>query len=246
MWPVSVMLLACAEPDPQAPEPAPLAEAPEEAPPEWCRAPRSGWQTVRGTRQAPYTVHHPHSDEPDVATVIFLPGGTGESLHAELTREAFLVDAAGLDDLRVVMPIGDGDDSAFDARRVAKIRKEVLTCFGGDPDNVHLAGHSNGGMAAFDAMLDAPEKWASLLVVPGALDPWDEEAAVAALSDKPLFLGVGEHDSMWVTWIGELHDQLTAAGLSSELVVFPGIGHTPDRSWEDRDVLFDWWIAASG
>jgi len=72
----------------------------------------------------------------------------------------------------------------------------VLACYGGDPTEVHLAGTSNGGLAAFALMTVHPEYFATLLGVPGAFpvqDPATIDRAVLGrtLAGRAVFNGVG-------------------------------------------------------
>ena len=83
-----------------------------------------------------------------------------------------------------------------EAPRTLAIVNEVLACYGGDPTEVHLAGTSNGGLAAFALMTVHPEYFATLLGVPGAFpvqDPATIDRAVLGrtLAGRAVFNGVG-------------------------------------------------------
>ncbi len=234
------LLAGCSSPDE---DPVPVLDTGSEVTttpelPAWCPAQTAGWQTIDESPQSPWGVRHP--DEPDAPTVVFLPGGSGQDMEAEMTRASFLDGADGLGAFRVVMPIAEGSKSAFDPARVAKIRAEVLRCFGGADDIVHLAGHSNGGLAAFETALDKPGKWRTLLTVPGGVTSWDEHAVEEALTGVPVFLGVGDLDP-WRAGVEGLHEDLVGLGLDSELVVFEDTNHIPPPGWPGRDVLTAWW-----
>jgi pimeloyl-ACP methyl ester carboxylesterase len=207
--------------------------------PAWCGPAEPGWHDITGTPASPYFVHDPATDAIAPPLVVFLPGGSATALEAELTFEAFLGDAPDLEKVRVVVPYTQGVPVAD---RAAAIAEEVRTCTGTDPAHVHLAGHSMGGIAAFDVLVADPQPWASLLGAPAAMDPWDQDALVDALGDRPVLLGVGELDP-WKPGVVAQHTALVAAGVDAEYVEFVGIGHVPPPGWSDQDVLFEWWLS---
>ncbi len=204
-----------------------------------------GLQDVTETATAPYFVHHPAPDNPSASTVIFLPGGSGRQGSAQRVWDNVFADAPGAQALRVVIPYTIDADFIGEANRTFAILNEVLWCYGGDPAKVHLAGTSNGGLAAFALMVARPEHFATLLGAPGAFpvqDPTVVDPAVwaEALAGRAVFNGVGALDGDWKSEVIATHNALAAAGIESVFVEFAGQGHAL-RAALDESVFFDFW-----
>ncbi len=119
-------------------------------------------------------------------------------------------------------------------------RLERATWIFVDRAKVHIGGTSNGGLGAFDVMLDHPDRFATLLGAPGLWMYWNPTAVQAALEDKSVFNGVGELDSSWYSYVEQTHERLVALGIDSVFVVFEGQDHIPDSSF-DPAPLFGFW-----
>ena len=136
-----------------------------------------------------------------------------------------------------------------DARRTYTVVREVLGCYGGDPSLVHLAGVSNGGLAAFALMAEHPEYFATLLGAPGAFpiqDPAKLDPAVVlqVLGGRAVFNGVGVGDGDWKPEVIATHNALVAAGVESVYVEFPNQGHIATAAF-DPSVLLEFWATHS-
>lgn len=68
--------------------------------------------------------------------------------------ENYLSDGRGVESFRIIIPYSIALDFLEEFPRTFKILDEVLACYGGDPEKVHIAGVSNGGLAAFALMLE--------------------------------------------------------------------------------------------
>ena len=91
----------------------------------------------------------------------------------------------------------------------------------------HLAGVSNGGRAAFRLALAAPERFASLTVLPGFATE-AERARLGRLAGLPVTFYAGGTDEAWVQESRDTRDALVAGGNNqTKLVVFEGEGHVP-------------------
>ena len=160
--------------------------------------------------------------------------------------DRYLSGAAEADAFRIVTPYSVDIDFIDAARRTFGILDEVLSCYGGDPANVHLWGVSNGGLAAFALALGRPERFATLLGAPGAFPRLDPAAGADALAGRAVFNGVWANDDDWRPEVKATHDALAAAGVESVYVEFPGEGHTVGDAFDER-VLFEFWVShASG
>ncbi|MBI4509531.1 MAG: hypothetical protein HY698_07825 [Deltaproteobacteria bacterium] len=195
---------------------------------------------ITGTPAGPYLIHHPRTASPGTRTIVFLPGGSGSLNSARRAWERFLSGDPRVEDLRVVIPYSATDEFIDEARRTFVILDEVLACYGGDPAKVHLAGYSNGGMAAYALMLAKPERFATLLGTPGLFPRRDPRAWAKALGCRPVFNGVGELDD-WKPDVRATHEALEKAGAVSIYVEYPGEGHRISDAF-DESILFDFWF----
>ena len=215
-------------------------------PPEWCEeALADELQSITTTEASPYYVHHPATDSLDVHTVVFLPGGDGSQGSSDVIWNSFLSGGDSLDQVRVVMPYADDDSLLDEYDRSIEILDEVLQCYGGDPDHVHLGGTSNGGVGAYGLMLDNPGTFATLLGAPGVFESYPnfyDEAVHAALDGKAVYNGVGENDDGWNAAVEVVHEYLVEEGIDSVFVEFEGEGHVLTEEF-DETVFFDFWLA---
>ncbi|MBI2982674.1 MAG: hypothetical protein HYY42_00520 [Chloroflexi bacterium] len=188
-------------------------------------------------------VHDPATRS--AATVVFLPGGSGLRRNAQRVWDTFLAGAKDVDAFRIVIPYWPDIEMPEDFRRTLAVVDEVLACYGGDARQVHLAGFSNGGHAAFTLMLEKPERFATLLGAPGELPPRTTPADLAALKGKAVFNGVGElDDEFWRKGVRDAHEALMGAGVDSVYVEFTGQAHGA-RAGFPKDVLFEFWARHS-
>ncbi len=174
--------------------------------------------------------------------MVFLPGGTGSRTSAQRTWDKYVSGGARVNAYRVVIPYADADDFIDEANRTFDILEEVLTCYGGDTARVHLAGFSNGGLAAYALMLRQAQCFATLLGAPGLFPTQDHAAWARALAGHAVFNGVGENDSGWKAKVKATHEALLAEGIESFYVEFAGEGHGVSAAF-DENVFFDFWDA---
>lgn len=103
-----------------------------------------------------------------------------------------------------------------------------------DAARVTLAGQSNGGIGAFHVARADPDRFGSIVVMPGG---YGAAGDLAQLGGKPVLLAVGERDTQWVVLTQRTRDLLVLAGAEPRIDVIPGAGHVfPYPS----DTLFDW------
>ncbi len=219
-----------------------LAAPPPSERPAYCVPPRPGvLQEITGTPAGPYFVHHAAPETRRVATVVFLPGGSGLRRNAQRAWDTFLSGASQVDAFRIVVPYWPDVEMPEDFRRTLAVVDEVLACYGGDPAQIHVAGSSNGGHAAFELMLEHPERFATLLGAPGELPVGTTAADLAALRGRAVFNGVGAlDDEFWHKGVRDAHEALTAAGVDSVYVEFAGQGHGAGPGFP-KDELFAFW-----
>ncbi len=215
--------------------------------PSFCPPPEAArLQQVTTTPASPYFVHHPVPEADSAGTVVFLPGGSGARRSAERAWATFLDGASALDSFRVVVPYWPDIEMVDDPHRTLEVLDELLACFGGQRTAVHLAGFSNGGHVAFDLMLEHPERFATLLGAPGEFALGTKPADLVRLRGKTVFNGIGElDDEFWHKGVRDAHEALTAAGVESAYVEFPGQAHGAGPGFP-KDRLFTFWLAHSG
>ncbi len=212
-------------------------------PPEYCEPAVHGeLQEILSTPASPYFVHHPDTEALDVPSVIFLPGGGGQRSAAQGSWGHWLSNGTGVDQFRVALPFSADGDLTDEYDRSVDVVEELLLCYGGDPDHVHLAGTSNGGIGAYALILEAPDIFATLLGAPGAFINFDTQAVEAALAGKAVFNGVGEYDTGWLPAVEATHDGLVGLGIESQFVIFEGQGHIADHTF-DESIFYEFWLA---
>ncbi|MEK7281456.1 MAG: hypothetical protein AAB037_03790, partial [Chloroflexota bacterium] len=191
-------------------------------------AQKGGLQEFLNTPASPYFIRHPSSDGPNVLTIIWLGGGSGTRNGVSRSWDRYLSPDSRVNSFRVVLPYASRSEDSFldNAPRTYQILDEVLACYGGNPKKVHIAGNSNGGIAAFSLMVARPELFATLLGAPGSF--WVSFAAstqypltaeqLKSFAGHAFFNGVGENDENWKDEAKEADKQLRAAGLDSVYV----------------------------
>ncbi|CAG1002584.1 hypothetical protein PHYC_03005 [Phycisphaerales bacterium] len=107
------------------------------------------------------------------------------------------------------------------------------------PENglIHVAGVSNGGLAAFSLAIDQPGRFASLVVLPGAPASPAEFERLDRLKTVPVTMFVGENDSeFWLPQARSAAARLKDLDLECDLFEQSGQGH---RLKIDSAILFD-------
>lgn len=215
-------------------------------PPDWCvEAEPDTWQQIDDHPASPYYVHHPALPMADVPTVLFLSGGPGDQGTAAATYQAWLAEGETLFEVRAVVPFATDGDLLDEYERSIEIVDEVLACYGGDANKVHLGGTSNGGRGAFELMLDHPEPFATLLGAPGIFPTYpsfDDDAILAAMEGKAVFNGAGESDTQWQGAVEATHEHFEELGIESVYVEFEDEGHILTGAF-DETVFFDFWLS---
>lgn len=201
-------------------------------------------QDVGGTDAAPYLLRLPPRAQ-GAPVVMFLPGGSGTASGARSVWTRFFASRAETDRFVVVIPYVRDGDLITDTGRLLVILNEVLWCARANAQAVHLAGTSNGGLAAFSVMSAHPEYFATLLGAPGAFPVPDpskvkREVWASRLAGRAVFNGVGALDVAWNSEVMATHNALAAAGIESRFVEFPGQGHVTNASF-DPSAFFDFW-----
>jgi predicted esterase len=216
-------------------------------PPEWCVDAEFGvLQDITTTPASPYFVHHPPGGAAGVPIVVWLGGGDITDQTARSAFERNIAGGDGMEQVRAVLPYSTQGLSLLDhPERVIEVLDEVLACYGGDVDHIHVAGNSNGGCTAFQLAIDYPGTFATLLGAPGVFwdyPSFDDAAILAALGDGAVFNGVGELDSGWLQAVQYTHQHIEGLGIESTLEIFPGQGHALGEEY-DETIFVDFWLS---
>lgn len=90
---------------------------------------------------------------------------------------------------------------------------------------VHVAGVSNGGLSAFRIVLEHPERYASLVALPGSPPGQGDMDRLGRLAGIPVAMFVGGDDKGWRERMESTRDRLEKLGVPVSLEVYPGEGH---------------------
>ena len=121
--------------------------------------------------------------------------GYGGGQSAELARQRGWLFAA---------PHCEGTE---DATWLAALVQALNDVYPLDASRVALIGHDRGGVVALKALAHTPAPWRAV----ATLGAWVDPSSAQQLAARPLFLGVGENDSLRAA-IESLHTSLEAAG----------------------------------
>jgi len=92
------------------------------------------------------------------------------------------------------------------------------------PEQLHVAGISNGGASAFHIASLYPDYFISVTGLPGYL-PYANDAKIEALASLCIYMHVGERDRDWLTTMTDQAQQLTDADASLRFWIEPNEGH---------------------
>lgn len=108
------------------------------------------------------------------------------------------------------------------------------------PENgrFHIAGISNGGISAFRIAGNNPERFQSMLVIPGLPRSEEDFANLDKLTKLPVAMFVGENDTGWLTRMEEVEARLSELGADVFLEIVPNEGHVI-QSLQGGERLFD-------
>jgi len=105
---------------------------------------------------------------------------------------------------------------------------------------IHLAGHSNGGVTAFRAAIRWPELFQSLTVIAGVPVERVDFSRIDRLTGMKISLFVGIADSDWKEAMAETWQVMREIGIESSFTVVPRSGHLLEAlSYEKSGPVFD-------
>ncbi len=167
----------------------------------------------------------PRNDGAGPHPVIFaLPWGSG----SEDLTEGFVLSYWGTEGpargYYVVAPAVRGSELATSADEIIPALFDwMATEFDFDPDQVALVGASNGGRGIFFAALSQPDRFSTLVGLPGQYSGAASDLSV--LAGKPIWLMVGESDTSWLAASETTVAKLDSVGIDAQLDTIVGQGH---------------------
>ncbi len=170
----------------------------------------------------------------------FPPGGQDIDLAEQLVNEKYRDEALarGYVVFSPAAPKGGLFYTDASASLVPELLDMAATLFPPDGGRFDLIGVSNGGLSAFRAAIDHPERFRSLVVFPGYSPDGADDPALAKLKGIGVAMFVGGNDSGWLESSTKTRDVLKAQGNTVELTVIAGQGHILGDTLLGND-LFD-------
>ncbi len=113
-----------------------------------------------------------------------------------------------------------------------QVRQEVKA----EGGKVHLAGPSNGGLSAFRIAVEYPQRFHSLIALPGYPPTPEDFDRLDRLAGLRVGLFVGEEDVRWLREMERTRERLKKLGVTVRFQAHPGEGHR--LKWlTSRDLL---------
>ncbi len=127
----------------------------------------------------------------------------------------------------VVSPVAPGGQLFFQGAEtyLPAFLETIAQRYPPEGDKFHLSGISNGGLSAFRIAGSHPERFHSLLVLPGYPPTPADEANLAQLLTIPVAMYVGANDSGWLRPMRETAAILNNQGGTVTLEIVPDEGH---------------------
>jgi dipeptidyl aminopeptidase/acylaminoacyl peptidase len=140
----------------------------------------------------------------------------------------------------VLSPVAPGGVFFFQGSEVhlPEFMDRMAELYRPEGSKYHLAGISNGGLSAFRIALQYPERFHSVLALPGLPPTQAEFQELDLLVDIPVAMFVGEHDTQWRDGMEKTEQELARLGGNVFLKVVPDEGHVI-QSLSGGEELFD-------
>ncbi len=164
--------------------------------------------------------------EPHPILLAFPPGGQAQA-QVDAGLDAYWADEARVRGWIVISPAAPEGALFFQGSEaiVPELLDKIAATYPPEGGVFHVSGVSNGGLSAFRAAVESPERFASIVVLPG-FPPTDEDAdKLELVAGIPVHLYVGETDTQWVEGAERTRDALVELGGDVTLTVEPGGGH---------------------
>ncbi|MEM7112449.1 MAG: hypothetical protein AAF614_08450 [Chloroflexota bacterium] len=127
----------------------------------------------------------------------------------------------------VVSPVAPGGIVFFRGSEdfLPEFLDNIAAMFPPEGGKFHVAGISNGGISAFRAAINMPDRFHSLVAVPGVPANKTDFDQLDLLTDIPIAMHVGGNDTGWLERMEEAEAELDRLGGNASLIVAAGEGH---------------------
>ena len=160
-------------------------------------------------------------------TLLAMPPGSQTASMVESGLNSYWRDGALANGWVVISPIAPNGELFFQGaeRFVPEFLNQMAAQYPPEGEKFYLTGVSNGGISAFRIAGANPDRFQSLMVLPGYPITAEDKANLAQLTTIPVALFVGENDTSWIAPMREAAAMLNNAGGDATLTVVPGEGH---------------------
>ena len=164
--------------------------------------------------------------EPHQILLAFPPGGQGQS-EVDFGLDAYWASEAQRRGWIVVSPVAPEGALFFQGSEtiVPELLDTIAATYPPEDGRFHVGGISNGGLSSFRVAINSPERFASLVALPGFPPTADDIGKLDRLAGIPVRMFVGENDTSWVEGAETARETLEAQGGDVSLTVAPGEGH---------------------
>ncbi len=140
----------------------------------------------------------------------------------------------------VISPEAPGGQLFFQGSevRIPEFLDRIEEMYRPENGRFHIAGISNGGISAFRIASNNPERFQSMLVIPGLPSNEEDFNNLDQLADLPIAMFVGENDTGWLARMTETEVRLSELGAEVSLEIVPNEGHVI-QSLQGGARLFD-------
>lgn len=177
--------------------------------------------------------------EKSYPAVLALPPGPQTEQMVDLAHQAYW-DFAEQRGWIVVSPVAPEGRLFFDGAEalIPALLEDIRKRFKVEGNAFHVAGISNGGIAAFRVAENDPALFCSLFALPGLPGNDADFERLDRLAAIPVEMVVGEDDARWAERMGKTEARLRELGSPVALSVLPGVGHVIAQSFTAPE-LFD-------
>jgi predicted esterase len=203
------------------------------------------WKTVTLTSGSTlrYGLVLPENFDPDKTYPVLLafpPGPQDESMVE--AGMGYWAGEASRRDWIIVSPAAPNGRLFFRGSEllIPEFLDHIAEAYHVENDVFHVGGISNGGISAFRTAIDYPERFRSILVLPGYPPAPDDFDNLDRLSDMQVAMFVGAGDSSgWIDNSQRTEESLKALGIPVQLEIVAGEGHVIQSLAADAGRLFD-------
>lgn len=124
-------------------------------------------------------------------------------------------------------------------RYMPELMSSLLKQYKVECGKFHVAGISNGGRSAFRFAVDWPERFLSILALPGYPPDQRDYEHLDRLQAMRVSMYAGENDPAWVEAMRRTEQLLKSLDIPVSFEVVPGEGHVIHRLEADNTPLYD-------